>query len=47
MTPTLAGSRPGALSATAWASLMQLGFDGFMKNTKAIIEVAEEIKQGV
>lgn len=47
VTPTLAGSRPGALSAAAWASMMRLGYDGFMKNTEAILSTAEEIKAGI
>lgn len=47
VTPTLAGSRPGALSAAAWASMMRLGYEGFMKNTEQILQVAEEIKAGI
>ena len=45
--PTLAGSRPGALSAACWASLLALGEDGYLKATKAIIETANKIKEGV
>ena len=29
VTPTIAGSRPGALSAACWASMMAMGEDGF------------------
>lgn len=47
VTPTLAGSRSGALIAAAWASMIRLGYEGFMQNTKAILEVADEIKQGI
>lgn len=47
VTPTLAGSRPGALSAAAWASMMRLGYEGFLKNTEAILQTAEEIKAGI
>ena len=45
--PTLAGSRPGALSAACWASLLAMGEDGFLKATKAILETADKIKEGV
>lgn len=47
VTPTLAGSRPGALSAAAWASMMRLGHEGFMKNTEQILATADEIKAGI
>ncbi|DBA04060.1 TPA: hypothetical protein N0F65_009407 [Lagenidium giganteum] len=47
VTPTLAGSRPGALSAAAWASMIRLGYEGFLKNTQAILDVADEIKAGI
>ncbi|KAJ0408037.1 hypothetical protein P43SY_000241 [Pythium insidiosum] len=47
VTPTLAGSRPGALSAAAWASMIRLGHEGFMEKTDAILRVADEIKQGI
>nr|CCA15103.1 unnamed protein product [Albugo laibachii Nc14] len=47
VTPTIAGSRSGALSATAWTSLIRLGVTGFTKNAEGIVETAEEIKEGV
>ncbi|KAF1334873.1 Sphingosine-1-phosphate lyase, partial [Globisporangium splendens] len=47
VTPTLAGSRPGALSAAAWASMIRLGYEGYMKNTEQILATAEEIKEGI
>ncbi|TMW56404.1 hypothetical protein Poli38472_006414 [Pythium oligandrum] len=47
VTPTLAGSRPGALSAAAWASMIRLGYEGFLEKTDAILKVADEIKQGI
>ncbi|RLN69040.1 hypothetical protein BBJ29_006891 [Phytophthora kernoviae] len=46
-TPTLAGSRPGALSAAAWASLVRLGNEGFLEKTKGILETMDEIKTGI
>lgn len=45
--PTLAGSRPGALSAACWASLVAMGEEGYLKATKAIIETANKIKEAV
>ncbi len=45
--PTLAGSRPGALSAACWAAMLNMGEDGYLKATKAIVETSEKIKQGV
>jgi glutamate/tyrosine decarboxylase-like PLP-dependent enzyme len=45
--PTLAGSRPGALSATCWAAMLSLGEDGYLKATKAILETATKIKEGM
>lgn len=47
VTPTLAGSRPGALSAAAWASMVRLGHEGFLKTTAAILETADVIKAGI
>ncbi|MBI3161876.1 MAG: aminotransferase class V-fold PLP-dependent enzyme [Chloroflexi bacterium] len=45
--PTFAGSRPGALSATCWAALTSIGEEGYMDATKKILETAETIKQGI
>ena len=45
--PTLAGSRPGSLSAACWAAMLSMGEEGYLKATKAILETAEKIKQGV
>ncbi len=45
--PTLAGSRPGALSAACWAALVSMGEEGYLKATKAIFETADKIKEGV
>lgn len=42
--PTFAGSRPGALSAACWAAMVSIGKDGYLKNTKAILETADFIK---
>ncbi len=45
--PTFAGSRPGALSATCWAALTSIGAQGYLAATKKILETAEIIKNGI
>ncbi|TDH65715.1 hypothetical protein CCR75_001366 [Bremia lactucae] len=47
VTPTLAGSRSGALSAAAWASMVRLGREGFLEKTKGILDTVDEIKTGI
>ncbi len=36
--PTFAGSRPGSLSASCWASLLSVGEKGYMDSTKKILQ---------
>ena len=45
--PTLAGSRPGALSASCWAALLSMGEEGYLRATKSILETADKIKAGI
>ncbi|MCY1014966.1 pyridoxal phosphate-dependent decarboxylase family protein [Pyxidicoccus sp. MSG2] len=45
--PTFSGSRPGALIATAWASLVSMGEQGYLEATRRILETASAIKQGI
>ncbi len=45
--PTLAGSRPGALSAACWAAMLSLGEAGYLEATRAILAAAAVIKQGI
>ena len=45
--PTFAGSRPGALSATAWAAMVSIGAQGYLDATRAILETATKIKNGL
>ena len=45
--PTLAGSRPGALSAACWAAMLSIGEEGYLQATKAILETADKIKTGI
>jgi sphinganine-1-phosphate aldolase len=45
--PTFAGSRPGALSAQAWAALVSIGEEGYLDATRGILETAASIKVGI
>ncbi len=45
--PTFAGSRPGALSAAAWAAMVNLGEEGYLKATAKILETAARLKAGL
>lgn len=43
--PTLPGSRPGALIATCWAAMMYHGHDGYVQATNDIIKTTRLIKK--
>ncbi|MCP3142655.1 pyridoxal phosphate-dependent decarboxylase family protein [Pyxidicoccus xibeiensis] len=45
--PTFSGSRPGALIAVAWATLVTMGEQGYLDATRRILETAAAIKQGI
>jgi glutamate/tyrosine decarboxylase-like PLP-dependent enzyme len=45
--PTMAGSRPGALLATAWAALLSMGEQGYLEATKAILETGKKVRTGI
>jgi glutamate/tyrosine decarboxylase-like PLP-dependent enzyme len=45
--PTAAGSRSGGLTAATWASMVYLGEEGYLKSTRAIMAVADKIKNGI
>ncbi|RME83029.1 MAG: aminotransferase class V-fold PLP-dependent enzyme [Caldilineae bacterium] len=45
--PTFAGSRPGALSAACWASLLSMGEDGYLEATRKILETAAKLRAGI
>lgn len=47
VSPTIAGSRPGALIAGAWAAMMSLGLEGYLENTRTIMEASKRIEKGV
>ncbi|MHC4204542.1 MAG: pyridoxal phosphate-dependent decarboxylase family protein [Planctomycetota bacterium] len=45
--PTLAGSRPGALSAACWASMVAIGQQGYTQAARKIMQTASAIKKGI
>ncbi len=45
--PTAAGSRSGGLTAATWAAMLYLGEEGYLKSTRAIMSVADKIKDGI
>ncbi len=47
MTPTFAGSRPGALSAACWAAMTSIGADGYLEAARRILEAAAVIRRGI
>ncbi len=45
--PTIAGSRPGALLASAWAAMLSMGEEGYQKAAAAILATGAEVRDGV
>jgi len=45
--PTMAGSRPGALSAEAWAALLNMGQDGYLDATRRILDACRTVRAGI
>jgi len=45
--PTLAGSRSGALGAACWAALVTTGESGYLEATRQILATADVIKRGL
>jgi sphinganine-1-phosphate aldolase len=45
--PTFAGSRPGALSAQAWAAMVTTGEDGYLDATRRVLQTAARIRDGI
>lgn len=45
--PTMAGSRPGGLTAACWAALVAQGEQGFLDATRQILAAAEAMKRGI
>jgi sphinganine-1-phosphate aldolase len=47
LSPTFAGSRPGALSATAWAAMVSIGQSGYSEAARLILAAGARIRDGV
>ena len=47
LSPTFAGSRPGALSAACWAAMVSMGEQGYLDAAKKILETAARIKKEI
>jgi sphinganine-1-phosphate aldolase len=45
--PTLAGSRPGALSAACWAAMVATGDDGYLEATRRVLETGAAMRDGI
>lgn len=45
--PTIAGSRPGALIAGTWTAMVAMGQDGYTKSCREIVGAARAIEQGI
>jgi glutamate/tyrosine decarboxylase-like PLP-dependent enzyme len=45
--PTFAGSRPGGLSAAAWAAMVTIGEEGYLDATRRVLEAAAEVREGI
>jgi glutamate/tyrosine decarboxylase-like PLP-dependent enzyme len=45
--PTMAGSRPGGLSAAAWASLVAIGESGYLKYADGIMEASRTMLDAI
>lgn len=45
--PTLAGSRPGAISAATWAVMVHLGEEGYLDISEGIIKTSRAIQRGI
>jgi glutamate/tyrosine decarboxylase-like PLP-dependent enzyme len=45
--PTLAGSRPGGLSAACWAAMVNMGEQGYLQATAAILATAQLIRRWI
>ncbi|KAK7091633.1 uncharacterized protein [Littorina saxatilis] len=45
--PSMAGTRPGANIAAAWASMLALGEEGYMSKAKELMDITASLKEGV
>lgn len=47
VSPTVQGSRSGGLSAATWAAMVSQGEEGYLRNARAIMDVADKLRAGV
>jgi len=47
LSPTFAGSRPGALSATCWAAMVSIGASGYTEAARRILAAGSRIRDGI
>jgi glutamate/tyrosine decarboxylase-like PLP-dependent enzyme len=47
LSPTFAGSRPGALSATCWAAMVSIGENGYLEAARRILETGAKVRDGI
>jgi sphinganine-1-phosphate aldolase len=47
LSPTFAGSRPGALSATCWAAMVSIGESGYTQAARRILKTGARIRDGI
>ncbi len=45
--PTMAGSKPGALIAVAWAVMIKIGRAGYLDAARRILETGDHIREGI
>lgn len=45
--PTMAGSRPGGLSAACWAAMIAIGEEGYLEATRRILDAVAVMKAGI
>lgn len=45
--PTVGGSRCGAIIATCWATFMHFGMEGYVKATREIVQTTKKIEKGL
>ena len=46
-TPGLPGSRAGSLVAATWATMVSLGEEGYLRNTRQILDAAQRIRSAI
>jgi glutamate/tyrosine decarboxylase-like PLP-dependent enzyme len=45
--PTMLGTRPGGAIAAAWAAMMSLGQDGYLRLARETMDIAESLMRGI